>query len=213
MRDTLKLALLERIIADLRQSKPVDYAVTTYDQIVAFERNAEGAVVVPLTQGQFALIDPEDEDRVRRHKWFACRDLNKRGCFYARAKINGRSIPLHRFSLGIEDPKVLVDHQDHDTLNCRRGNLRPVDRFQSAQNRRSWTSSKRKHQHGSNFKGVYAVVNSRGEVTAWRSVIKANKKLYNVGRFSNEVDAARAYNEIAAKLHGEFAKMNVIPDA
>lgn len=213
MKDTLKLALLERIIADLRQSKSIDYAVVTYDQIVAFERNADGAVVVPLTQGQFALIDPEDEERVRQYKWFAIRDVNKRGCFYARAKIEGRAVPLHRFILEVQDPKVIVDHKDHNTLNCRRDNLRQVDRFQSAQNRRSWTSSKRTHQHGSCFKGVYAVVNSKGEVTAWRSVIKARKKLYELGRFNTEKEAALAYNAKAMELHGEYAKLNVIQDA
>ena len=33
------------------------------------------------------------------------------------------------------------------------------------------------------------------------------KKIW-VGRFDNEIDAAKAYDETARKYHGEFARLN-----
>lgn len=37
-----------------------------------------------------------------------------------------------------------------------------------------------------------------------------NKKKYFLGRFHNKEDAAKAYNEAARKLHGEFAILNTV---
>jgi len=211
MQSDLKLSLLERIVADLREGRPLDYVLETYDRITALVQRPDGAVIVPLTQGQFALIDADDEPRVRQHKWFAVRDPNKRGCYYARAKIGGRVVPLHRFILQVDDPKLLVDHRSHDTLDCRKSMLRCADRFQSAQNRRSWESSKRTHRHGGSlYEGVYAVLKRNGELHGWQSVIKCRNVRYNIGTFKTPEEAALAYNTKAIELHGEFAQLNVI---
>lgn len=44
----------------------------------------------------------------------------------------------------------------------------------------------------------------------WRSRIMANGQDYNLGYFHTEHEAAYAYNEAALRLHGEFARLNVI---
>ena len=46
--------------------------------------------------------------------------------------------------------------------------------------------------------------------SAWRAGIKHNAKTIHLGSFTTEDEAARAYNEKALALFGEFAKLNVI---
>ena len=45
----------------------------------------------------------------------------------------------------------------------------------------------------------------------WVAAIQLNRKQYHLGHFSNEIDAARAYDEKAKELHGEFAYLNFPP--
>ena len=42
----------------------------------------------------------------------------------------------------------------------------------------------------------------------WVAQIRANGPKLNLGGFANEGDAARAYDEAARRLHGEFARVN-----
>ena len=42
----------------------------------------------------------------------------------------------------------------------------------------------------------------------YRSRIKDNGKTISLGRFTDEIEAAKAYNEAAIKYHGEFANLN-----
>jgi hypothetical protein len=63
---------------------------------------------IPLTQGQFALVDPEDYAELAKHKWCASRQSNT---FYAVRGENGRQIRMHRVVLTAAGP---VDHINHD---------------------------------------------------------------------------------------------------
>ncbi len=159
MKNTQLVDLLGRLISEMKRNGDVSYEtfINQYDHLSGTYKVLEdGSVLVPLTQGKVAIIDAADLDLVRSHKWFACRDKSKVDCWYARAKIKGKSVPLHRHIFGVTsgDPTI-VDHKDCNTLNCRRGNLRGVTVAQSMQNRRSWTSKKCLSGVSSNFKGVY----------------------------------------------------------
>lgn len=109
-----------------------------------------------------------------------------------------KTILLHRMIM--ETPKGLfVDHKNHDETDNTRENLRNVTQMQNLQNRKSKTGT-------SKYKGV----SWSNRTNRWYSAIGANKKLYFLGGFDNEEDAAKAYNEMAVKLHGEFAYLNEI---
>lgn len=43
---------------------------------------------------------------------------------YAILTCEGKHIRLHRFLLGVTDPKIIIDHFDRDPLNNRKSNLR-----------------------------------------------------------------------------------------
>jgi hypothetical protein len=104
-------------------------------------------------------------------------------------------IYLHRFILGITDPKIRVDHQDGDGLNCRRSNIRV-----STPSLNTANAGKRP---GSNpYKGVL----KRG--SRWIARIKVNYTSRHLGTFDTPEEAARAYDRAAVETFGEFARLN-----
>ena len=91
-----------------------------------------------------------------------------------------------------------VDHVNGDGLDNRRANLRPASTAQNARNR------SRPSTNRSGFKGV-SWVRDRGH---WRAGIKVDGRSLNLGSFADPVEAAKAYDEAARRLHGKFARPN-----
>lgn len=152
---------------------------------------------IELTQGKFATVDDADYPAVSRFKWCA---IKSRYCFYASRSVwkNGkkRNVLLHRFLLP-DAPRV--DHRDGDGLNNTRQNIRaatPSENQQAFQTKRGGTASK--------YRGV-SWDHSRGK---WQVQIKKGGKLFRVGRFDSEIEAASAYDRAAIKLFGGFAFPN-----
>jgi hypothetical protein len=152
---------------------------------------------IPLTQGKFALVDDADLEWLSQYKW----RIHKKpgGRFYARTsiKINGvwKTVGMHQLIMGL--PEQEVDHRNRNGLDNQRCNLRECSRSHNQQNtiRPGGTSS---------FKGVSWQSSRR----KWLAAICVNQKRINLGRYINEIDAAKAYDE-AAKLHfGENALTN-----
>lgn len=82
-------------------------------------------------------IDKEDAERVLAHRWHVhVDDTNVYARRLVRDKLTGKRHPiyLHRFILGVTDPKIFVDHENRDGLDCRKTNLKPVTIAQNNKN-------------------------------------------------------------------------------
>ncbi len=93
-------------------------------------RNRKGEIV------GYAIVDAEDYDAVMSAgRWSKAKNG---GYAYRRKTVNRRpvEVKMHRFVLGMDasDPRQ-VDHEDGDTLNNRKSNLRPCGPSLNGQNR------------------------------------------------------------------------------
>lgn len=156
---------------------------------------------IPLTQGYVAVVDDVDYDKVSVHNW--CAKIDKKNVYAHRilAGQNGAwtSQTMHRFILGLSDPKVKVDHWDNDGLNNRRANLRMSTNQQNCFNARIKP-------------GRYKGVGWHARCKKWRATICFNGNRISLGLFAVPEDAAKAYNSAALTYFGEFAKLNQIEE-
>lgn len=68
------------------------------------------------------------------------------------------------------------------------------------------TQGEKRKKSSSKYVGVFWNKNEN----KWSSAIKKNQKIYNLGYFQTEEEAALAYNKKAIELYGENAKLNII---
>lgn len=164
-------------------------------------RNRKGEVVA------YAKVDDEDFDRLINHKWSLHNDRNNQ---YARASCVNSSkvkttIIMHRYILGVSDYSIKVDHIDHCGLNNQKQNLRKATSSQNSKNRKK---SLNVRNNTSKYKGVHSVLSKNGNKKYRASIRVENRKLIHLGYFSQEIDAAKAYNSAAIKHFGEFCFLN-----
>lgn len=148
---------------------------------------------IVLSNGMVTLVDDDDFDRVNKTNWYYHKQC---GIAY-----NSKRDKLHRYVLGVNDPKVFVDHINHNKLDNRKENLRICSKQQN--------NSNKLKQDGktSPYKGVHLEAKS----AKWISQITFNYENIFLGRYDSEIQAAIAYNNAAVKYFGEFALLNNIP--
>jgi len=163
---------------------------------------------IPLTQGKFAIVDPEDYARLVKYKWRVCRTKGK-NVTYAERSIrlpNGKysRILMHREVLSLSKGQLIetsegyvIDHINGLGLDNRRANLRLATIAQNA-----WNSKKRNSRCG--YKGVW-FARDKG---LWRAAIVCNRRRIHLGYFRDKRDAARAYDTAARTHFGEYAVLN-----
>ena len=159
---------------------------------------------IKLTQGKVALVDDSDYNWLNQHKWYAHKN---QGNFYAvrrsiRTNEKGKhfTISMHRqiLRLGYGDKRE-GDHQNHNTLDNRRDNLRVCTHRENIMNQTPQLNKTSK------FKGVYWCKTRK----KWGAYITIKKRMKNLGRFADEKQAALVYNTAAKKYFGKFAFLNV----
>jgi hypothetical protein len=155
--------------------------------------------LIPLTRGQFAQVDDWNYDWLMQWKWYA----NKIGdTFYVRRESNyvdgkRHHVHMHREIMHTPD-NLMVDHIDHNGLNCLEENMRNCTHQQNQCNRRKKENCKSKY--------VGVVYESKKKL--YRACVRTMGIRYNLGRFKSEENAAHAYDKKAVELFGEFANLN-----
>lgn len=140
---------------------------------------------VPLSQGQYAVIDIDDIPRIEHLPWCYARG-------YAVSADNGERLFMHRMILGHDD---FVDHRNQCGTHNFKGNLRRATKLQNNLNRRKHTNNT------SGFKGVSFKKDWSYRFKPWRATFR-NKTL---GYFATPEEAHAAYCKAVLEFAGEFA--------
>lgn len=160
-------------------------------------------LIIPLTRDQIAIVDDIDKD-LSGFKWTAFYDHTTDG-YYATRKVLGKHQKMHRIILSRMLGRDLlrseqVDHIDRNSLNNRRNNLRLANNVENSRNRGIRSDNK------SGYKGVSW--STRQE--QWVATIGHSGGNKHLGYFDDVKEAARAYNEKALEIFGDFAVLNEI---
>jgi len=169
---------------------PNDTVALSEARIGVVMRRRDGSVHV-------TTVDAAEYALVADYRWYVL--IGNSGVVYALASPPREcTVGMHRLILGVTDPKVEVDHIDHNGLNNTRANLRVCTKTENLRN------SRRRRDNTSGFKGV--CWNKRDQ--HWRALIYIAGKQRYLGVFHTPEEAAQAYNNAAVIHFGEFAHLN-----
>jgi hypothetical protein len=146
---------------------------------------------IALSNGGITLVDDEDYELLKKYTWRTVQGY-----------VTTLSINLSLSRLITKCPSGLeVDHKDHNPLNNQKSNLRICTKSQNRAYR-----YKTKKNTTSTYKGVYW----NKLANRWMAYIRLNSKAKYIGYYNCEVEAAKAYNEMAEIHYGEYAILNEV---
>lgn len=178
------------------------------EAVIPLYRNAGRSRKRPLyALAAYSLVDQADYDHFSHLRWLARWNPGTRSYYAYRTELVGGktiNIFLHREILRLpRNPGrgrgETVDHENHDTIDNRRCNLRVANHGQQMANQRRRTIASQP------YRGV------RPDWGSYQVRICHNLQPVHVANTANEVEAAWIYNYAAHLLRGEFAQLNDIP--
>jgi hypothetical protein len=153
-----------------------------------------------LGEGKFTIVEPRDYYWLNKFNWCLWDNGSNR---YAKRVLYDPKAGIKTESMHREIMKpafgLLVDHRNGDGLDNRRENLRPATQLENCRNKR-----KTRSKTSSRFIGVCF----DKQYNKWRAYIRYAGKRIWLGKYANEIDAAKAHDAAAKKYHGEFARLN-----
>ncbi len=157
-------------------------------------------MLIPLTQGKFALIDKKDFKLISKYKWHYRKSGKTHG---KNGYAQNRKFFMHNLIMRPLNGFV-VDHINRNGLDNRRGNLRLGTISQNYANFP-------KKNGRSKYRGVH-FLKRRKEFKGkpWGASTTINGKSVYIGVYDTEKEAGLAYNKVAKKAFGKFAQLNKI---
>ena len=154
----------------------------------------------------WAIIDLEDLDRVLSipYTWFAKYDEDIDN-FYAvtswHIPNSNKSKPVHLHQFIMNANGKIVDHENHDTLDDRKENLRVIADSNNSRNRKS---------RNKNNKSGYRNVCWDKRENVWLVQLQIDGKCKRIGKFPKDQleEAGKFAEEMRKKYYGEFAGSN-----
>lgn len=158
---------------------------------------------IKLSQGFIAYVDDEDYEYLNQFKWHV---IKKGNTYYARrygGRFNGKDVKvfMHR-EIMKPASDMEVDHIDRNGWNNLKINLRICTHRQNIMNKCAVGRSK--------YKGVWFNSSTvKGKKYEYiRALLRINGIRYHIGNFQTEIEAARAYDQKAREICGDFANLN-----
>lgn len=153
---------------------------------------------ITISDGSIVTVDSEDFEILSQWKWSA----NGNGYAVRNERYEPKKYRkqyMHRVIMNASSGEI-VDHINGNTLDNRKENLRICDIRGNAQNSRG------KKRMYSQYKGVtYCKKRQK-----WVAQITVDTKNRSLGGFTEELEAALAYNKAAIEHYGEYARINNI---
>ena len=161
-------------------------------------KRRNGKIMRKVIATSLVWVDEEDYEKVLGHAWTYS---PKKGYVCVSQKHNGKVKTLYLHHLILPKKQGYdVDHVDGNSLNNTRKNLRYATRQQNCFNAR------KNRKATSIYKGVYF---HKG-YNKYYSRIRIEGQKVHLGSYSDEKDAALAYDEMALKHRGTFARTNFL---
>lgn len=183
-------------IRQARRSMPV------YIAALPFKIDGEPCRLILLTLGYYAIVDADEYENLWMYNWYAT--VKDNGVYAVRNKPRRRidkhvSIYMHRQIMHTPDDEQ-CDHRFHNTLDCRRSQMRNCPKINNTRNVLMHCDNQ------SGYKGV--VFHKTKKARPYNAKIMVDGESKNLGWFAHAIDAARAYDDEAINVHGEFARLN-----
>ena len=147
----------------------------------------DGNAILKIKDSE-VLLDSSIVEKVSKYQW----SIGRHG--YVTSGAGKGQILLHRLILGAKSGEY-VDHINRNKLDNRKSNLRICSSQENAINREKQSNTSAK------YKGVCQLKNNK-----WQAQIHFNHKAIYL--FDTEEEAAKAYDNAARDMFGEFAYLN-----
>lgn len=162
-------------------------------------RNCENIAIIPVNNINgncgHCLVDDKIWHELMLHKWSV--KANK----YAVSRFGSKIIGMHEFVMKKKEleKSEVIDHINNNTFDNRSFNLRRTTYVNNNHNRSKLQTSSSK----------YFGVSKHKQTKKWKAYINKDHINYYIGCYTDELDAAKAYNEKAIELYGNEANLNI----
>lgn len=155
----------------------------------------KGSITFGITaKEEHFIFDTEFLDIVKKYTWY----MDHRKCVKTNIE-NNKSLRLHSLILG-STKGLQIDHINHNPSDNRKANLRMVTQQENIFN------NPIRKDNTSGYKGV----SFNKSAKKYQATIVLNGKSYYLGIYKDKLEAAKAYNQKAMELFGEYAFLNAI---